>query len=254
MMDKQNKISAVVLAKNEQDNIYRCINSLKFCNEIIVVDDNSTDLTRQIAEENGAKIYVHALNDDFAAQRNFALDKVLNKWILFVDADEIVSPELAEEIKSAILSKDTVGYYIKRVDYFKGKRMNFGETGSKYLLRLARHGAGKWSRKVHEKWKVSGLTLKLKHPLFHYPHPTIKSFIDEIELYSNLHAIANNSERKKSNLIKIVFIPLFKFIDNWIIKGGFLDGNRGIVFALMMSFHSYLSWSKLWLLQRKSPK
>ncbi len=250
---KSTQLTAIILTRNEQENIQRCLNSLKFSDEILVIDDYSDDLTVQIAEENGAKVYIHGLNSDYSSQRNFALSKAAGSWVLFVDADEIVTKELAGEIRS-VIENDTVimGYYLKRYDYLWDKKLDKGEIGSVRLLRLARRGTGEWSRKVHEVWEIRGETGYLDNPLLHYPHQTLNEFIRHVDEQSTIHALANNEEGKKSGVIKIIFWPIAKFIQNWIIRGGFLNGTVGIIIALMMSFHSYLAWSKLWLLQKKA--
>lgn len=252
-MQKVN-ISAVVLTKNEQFNIGSCLKSLSFSNEIIVIDDNSRDKTSEIAEEFGAKIYKREMNADYASQRNFALGKARGKWVLFVDADERVTPSLRSEIMQVVNNPlgHYSGFYIKRRDNLWGKDLKYGETGTIKLLRLARKGRGKWIRKVHEVWKISGPTRVLKAPLRHYPHPTLSEFIAHINIMSTIDIEAKRQEGKHSSLIKIVFWPLAKFIWNWKYKLGFLDGNEGFVVALMMSFHSFLSWSKLWVEEKHS--
>ena len=246
-------ITAIVLTKNEEANIEYCLRSLSFCNELIVIDDNSSDKTCQIAKNFGAVIYKRELKDDYSAQRNFALEKGHSKWFLFVDADEIVSPELKQEIIDVTEEKDNnvIGYYLKRKDYIWRRRINYGETGNKILLRFARKGAGKWKRIVHEYWDVFGKKEILKNYLYHYPHPTLRIFLQDMNKYSTLHAQANYTEHKKSSIIKIIFIPKGKFIYNYIIKLGFLDGIQGLIISFMMSFHSFLSWSKLWMIQKR---
>ncbi|MBU0569669.1 hypothetical protein KKB40_02710, partial [Patescibacteria group bacterium] len=120
------------------------------------------------------------------------------------------------------------------------------------LLRLAKKDSGGWVRKVHEVWEMEGRVGELINPLIHYPHKTLKKFVHSMNKHSSLHATANLEEGKRSNLIKILFWPPLKFINNFIFKLGFLDGIHGFLVAMMMSFHSYLSWSKLWLTQRKT--
>lgn len=246
-------ISAVILTKNEEGNIDECIQGLAFCEEIIVIDDNSTDKTVEIAKELGAKVFQRNLNGNFAAQRNFGIEKATNKWVLFIDADERVSTELKDEIEREIsaLNNYYLGYFVKRDDYLFGKKLNYGETAKVTLLRLARKSAGKWVRNVHEVWEVRGRTKTLKNSLRHYPHQTLREFIKDINFQSDLHAEANYKEGKSSNLAKIVFWPGGKFLSNYLFKLGFLDGTPGFVMALMMSFHSFLAWSKLWIFQRK---
>lgn len=246
------KLSGVVLTKNEEKSIERCIVSLKFCDEVIVVDDGSTDKTVEIAKKLDAKVYKRKLLNNFASQRNFGLEKAKGDWVLFIDADEVVPDKLKSEILSAIESKRNIsGYYLKRYDLIWGKMLTHGEVGSVLLLRLAKKGTGKWSRKVHEIWNVHGRLATLKTPLLHYPHQSLDEFIDETNFKSSLHAKANMEEGKNSNLIKVIFWPVGKFVKYYIFKMGFLDGTEGFVDAMVMSFHSFLSWGKLWVLQKK---
>lgn len=244
------RISAVVLTKNEEGNIGECLNSLAWCDEVVVIDDNSTDRTRAIAKKLGAKVYQRELNGDFAAQRNFGMEKASEKWVIFVDADERIAPELAEEIKQKIKAGEAMGFRVKRDDFIWGRRLSHGETANLSFVRLGRRGAGKWKRRVHEYWDIKGRLGELKNPLLHFPHPTIREFLDSVNFMSTLHAKANLEEGKKSSLAKIIFWPRFKFLNNWIIKQGFLDGTPGLLVAAVMSFHSFLAWSKLWLLQK----
>ncbi len=245
------KISVIVLAKNEEKNIKECLESLKFCEEMIVIDDNSDDKTREIAKEMGAKVFIRALEGNFAAQRNFGLEQVRGEWVLFVDADEIISPTLRDEIKSEVRSTkfEINGYLFKREDMLWGRKLRYGEVGNIQLLRLARKGSGIWKRRVHEYWDVRGKVGELKNPLLHFPHQTLNEFVKDIEFYSTLHAQQKKDDNERSSIVKIVLWPLAKFTKDWILKGGFLDGVPGLIHALLMSLHSFLAWSKLWLLK-----
>ncbi|HJX59226.1 MAG TPA: glycosyltransferase family 2 protein [Patescibacteria group bacterium] len=245
-------ITAIILCKNEEQNIADCLRSLKFCNEIVVVDDKSSDNTAEIAKSCGARVYERELGEDFSAQRNFGLKKATNEWVLFIDADERVTEKLASEIAKIIKQEsDFSGYYIKRQDVIWRKTLKHGEFGSIKLLRLARVDRGKWVRKVHEHWIIQGKVGSLENALMHYPHATLREFISDVNWQSGLHAEANAREGKRSNLFKSVFYPKLKFLNNWITKKGFLDGTEGFVAALIMSFHSFLAWSKLWIKQRE---
>ncbi len=243
-------ISAVILTKNEEKNLPQCLESLKWCNEIVVIDDNSTDKTIEIAKKSGAKFFVHSLNNNFAQQHNFGLGKAKGDWVLFVDADERVSPELAQEIKEKIKSSKLNGFYLKRQEFFSSKALKHGETAH-YLLRLGRKGKGNWRREVHEIWEIKGEIGKLKNPLLHYSHPTLSEFIEHINNFSTLHAQVLLKEGVKPSLFRIITNPLAKFIQNYIFRLGFLDGTSGIIVALMMSFHSFLARAKLYQLWRK---
>jgi glycosyltransferase involved in cell wall biosynthesis len=241
-------VSAVILTKNEEKNIGECINRLKWCEEIIVMDDESTDETAKIARDLGAQVINRSLNFDFAEQRNAALDYVSQKWILFVDADERVSYELRQEILKAISDISYKAFSIKRIDYFFGKLMKFGDVKNKYFVRLVRKGTGQWEGKVHEVWKSEGKVGQLKNPLKHYPHETIVGFLRHINFYSTIRARELYQQKKKTNAFEIIFFPAGKFLYNWIYKLGFMDGTRGIIHALMMSFYSFLVRGKLYLI------
>ncbi|KKQ97726.1 MAG: Lipopolysaccharide biosynthesis glycosyltransferase [Candidatus Woesebacteria bacterium GW2011_GWB1_39_12] len=132
-----------------------------------------------------------------------------------------------------------------------GKRLKHGEFWTNSFLRLAKKGTGKWKRAVHEYWDVKGKKGRINSPLLHYSHPTLHEFIAEVDWYSSLHSESNLKEKKKSDIFKIMLYPKLKFINNWIIKGGFLDGIEGFVAALMMSLHSFLAWSKQWIKQQE---
>lgn len=245
-------ISAVVLTKNEEKNIKDCLESLKWCDEVVIIDDYSEDKTTEIAESFGAEVYKKKLENDFADQRNFGLEKAKGDWVFFVDADERVSDSLREEVTKLLSYKVTrsLGFYLKRRDFIWGRKLKHGETGNIKLLRLGKKDAGKWRRAVHEAWEVEGPTETLRNPLSHYSHQTLREFLADIDWMSTLHAEENKKEGKRSNLFKIIFFPKLKFIDSWILKLGFLDGVPGLLVAFLMSFHSYLAWSKLWLAQR----
>jgi len=254
-------ISAVVLTKNEVKNIEPCIKSLWWCDEIIIVDDYSTDKTiekiqnakcKSQNENAKLKIIKRHLNGNFAAQRNFGLKKAKGEWVLFVDADERVTPALAAEIKKKIFKTRFTGFYLKRQDFWAGKWLQHGETGSIKLLRLGKKSAGKWERPIHEVWKIKGKIGTLKNPLLHYPHPTLAEFIRDINLYTDLNAKFFYQQGVKAPFWQILAYPLGKFFINYFWKRGFLDGLPGFVFALLMSLHSFLTRTKLWIFWQKS--
>ena len=241
------EISAIILAKNEEENIKECLKGLKWCNELIVIDDYSEDKTAKIAKDLGAKVYRRSLNNNFAAQRNFGLSRTKGEWVFFVDADERVSPVLASEIKEKTRGRKYNGFFLKRQDYFGRKKLNHGETSKVRLLRLGRKDSGSWQREVHETWLIKGKAGELNNPLLHYPHQTISEFLKEINFYSTLHAKALSKEGVKGNLWRIVFYPLAKFLQNYFLRLGFLDRMPGFIVASMMSWHSFLAQSKLYL-------
>lgn len=258
-------ISAVVLTKNEEQNIGKCLSCLKWCDEILVIDDDSADKTVKIATEQGTKVIRHRLEGDFSFQRNFGLSQTKEDWVFFVDADERVSGELKEEILSSINTNENVnGFYFRRIDFFPnspnmGKWLRHGEIGGVggfggvKILRLARRNAGVWVRRVDEKWEVKGKTKTLAHPLLHYPHPSLTEFLTSINERSTLNAQQLIKEGKRLNIFEWLK-PKLKFFLNFFFRLGFLDGLHGFVFAVLMSFHSFLVRGKLYLLLGKDKK
>ena len=265
-------ITAVVLTKNEERNIERCIRSLSWCDEMVVVDDFSVDKTIQIIknlkvknqnyhrksgiplrrDNSKLKIYKRNQNGDFAGQRNFGLLKAKGEWVLYIDSDEVVSPQLSDEIKQVIRiskiknQKSKIGYIIPRKDYFLGRWLKYGETANVKLLRLAKKNAGRWKGKVHETWEIAGKIGELENPLLHYPHTSIASFLAKINNYTDIVAQCWKEEGRRVSVWQIIIFPIGKFIQNYIFRLGFLDGIPGLIMSIMMSFHSFLARGKLW--------
>lgn len=174
---------------------------------------------------------------DFALERNLLLKKSKAEWILFLDSDEKLSDELTKEIR--ILDPAVYnGFYIKRKIIFLGRMI-----GEDKVLRLAKKDSGRWVRKVHETWQVKGKIRSLKGSITHYTADSLHDYIDKINSYSTIHAAENIREGKHSDLLKIVFFPKIKFIQNAL-------SGRGFVFSMLQSFHSFLGWAKQWELQK----
>jgi len=249
-------ISAIALTKNEEKNIVDCLESLLWCDEILVIDDNSEDKTVQIIENlknKKVKVLTRSLNNDFSEQRNFALRLAQHEWTLFIDADERISLALEYEILSLINSplSDFSGYYIKRRDVIWGKELKYGETGNIKLLRLVKKEKGEWVGKVHESFRIKGKTGLLRNPLMHYPHQGITQFLQEINFYTDLRAKELLDKNTKVYWWSIIVYPLGKFFFNYVVRRGFLDGLHGLIFAILMTFHSFLVRGKLWQLWQK---
>jgi len=249
-------LSVVVLAHNDENSIGKTFESIKWADEIIVIDDGSSDNTKNISEKYTDKIFTRLLNGDFSAQRNFGINKARGDWVMFVDSDEIVSHNLRLEIQEVLkiqALKGINGFFLKRKDFFLGRQLIYGETSKVRLLRLARKGAGKWERPVHEIWKIKGRTEQLTSPILHNAHENLTVFINKINNYSTLNAfyLFNNGVRVRKT--DILLYPIAKFILNYIIKKGFLDGTHGFIMAMIMSLHSYLTRAKLYFLYDKKP-
>ncbi|MFA6005201.1 MAG: glycosyltransferase family 2 protein [Patescibacteria group bacterium] len=241
-------ISVVILAKNEEKNIADAIDSARFADEIIVLDDFSTDKTAAIARKQNAKVIQYKGKNDFAERRNFAAKLTQNDWILYLDADERVSKELANEIIDLPEDKVAIDYALKRIDFFWNHEIRFGEVYHARFVRLVHRKSGSFMRPVHEVWKSANTIQKLASPLFHYPHQTIGEFLNKINTYSTLNARYFFDSGKQTSALDIVVTPIGKFLYTYLLRRGFLDGPAGFVYSFMMSFHSFLTRSKLYLL------
>lgn len=244
-------LSVVILTKNEENNILDCIETVLGADEIIIVDDYSDDRTLEIIKnlsKKNIKVFRNHLNRDFSKQRNFGLSAAKNDWLLFLDSDERLSEDLFNEINSEIEESTFDGFFIKRRDIIWGRKLTHGETGNIKLLRLARRDDGKWQGKVHEVWDIKGRIGELNNELIHYPHQSISEFLREINLYSSIRAEELKKQGVSVTWLDIILYPKAKFLKNYFLKLGFLDGLPGLVSALMMSFHSFLVRGKLWLL------
>jgi len=243
------KISAGIITKNEEKNIERCLNSVKFCDEIVVIDDFSTDKTVEVAKKFGASVIQRKLDGNFASQRNFCFEQCSGEWVIFLDADEEITPELKNEILKKVKDEEIDAYYIKRRDRWWGRWLRFGELWRVYhggLLRLVRKNSGKWKGSVHEEFKTAKSTAKLNSFLNHYPHADVKSFIKKINHYSNLRARELYDTKTRFSILQIIFYPFLKFVLNYFILLGFIDGPAGFTYAFLMSFHSFLVRAKLY--------
>lgn len=251
-------ISAIVITKNEQnDSLKRCLKSLDFVDEIILIVDN--DKVQNLYKISNLKIMKNSLNDDFASQRNFAMKEAKGDWLLFLDDDEELSQELKKEIIEKLNNnnnKTIASYYIKRRDFFWGGEVKFGElkkTRTKGIIRLVKKNSGLWKGKVHEEFFLKNKKLKtssFKNFINHFPHQTLKEFIADINYYSRLRALELYEKGVRTNLFQIIFYPFFKFVLTYFIYLGFLDGAAGFVYSFMMSFHSFLVRAKLYLLNK----
>ncbi len=199
-------------------------------------DFRSTEKSLQFADE--TIILRGGLLKDFAKQRNHALKQAQNEWVLYVDDDEIVTRELAQEIKKAITKSNFSGYFLKRIDRYHHRLLSHGETGSIKLLRLAKKDAGIWKRPVHEYWQVTGRVGQLSQSLIHERNDLTESFINRVILYGPIDAGALVKENKPFTYWRLLIYPIAKFIFNYKLKLGFLDGILGLFQAYLMSLQS----------------
>jgi len=249
-------LSAVVLTRDEEAEIGECLRSLAFCDEIVVVDSGSTDRTVEIAHAAGCRILHHPLVD-FAESRNLGLRAARGDWVLFVDADERVSAELQHEIRSRIAgggAEPPAGFSLLRMEWLCGSWLHHGESLRVPMLRLARRDAGEWHGRVHECWRVSGRVDRLEHPLHHYSHRTLEDFVHRVNRYSTLGAADRYERGVRAHVWHLVAYPAGKFIQDYVVQLGFLDGAMGLAAAGVMSFHSFLIRANLLMLSRNAAR
>lgn len=224
--------------------------------EIIVVDSGSTDRTLEIARGFGARIFSEPWKG-FATQKNSTIEKASCDWVLQLDADEALEPELATEIAAAINTNSSlVGYWIPRKNFFLGRWIRHGGFYPDPKLRLIRRGAGKFEEYgAHPTIKVSGATAQLRHALIHNAYPTLRGYINHMNSYSSSGAeVAVEKGHRSFSLSDIVIRPWLTFIYNYLLRLGFLDGREGLLLHL---YHSvYVSWkyAKAWELSRGEPR
>lgn len=256
-------LTAVILTRNEEHIIGRCLATLTFCEEIVVIDDGSTDKTRELAKEKGAKVLKREMQGNFAEQRNYALRQASHDWVFFIDADEEVSKELQNSIVSLFhgyiddrkiekqfnnLTMEQC-YCLKRRDFWWGTELKHGETQkvrNQGIIRLVKKDSGRWLGNVHEVFHTAKKVGTLDGYLNHYPHPEIKDFLHDINVYSTLRAKELYGLGKSVNVISLIVYPFSKFVLNYFVYLGFLDGPAGFAYAFLMSFHSFLVRAKLY--------
>jgi glycosyltransferase involved in cell wall biosynthesis len=250
-------ISIALITLNEEVNLPHTLESVNPLlrdgqGEVIIVDSGSTDRTLEIARSFGAKIFCEPWKG-FAAQKNSAMEKASGDWVLQLDADEALEPELAREIISQLeASANLVGFWIPRKNFFLGRWIKHGGFYPDPKLRLIRRGAGKFEEYgAHPTIKVEGATGRLKHALIHNAYPDLRGYIDHMNSYSTSGAeIAVAQGHRGFNLLNILVRPKLTFIYNYIFRLGFLDGCEG--FLLHMYHAVYVSWkyAKAWELSR----
>lgn len=244
------KLSVTIITYNEEANIRRTLESVKWADEIVVVDSGSTDRTVEICREYTDRIF-HQDWLGFARQKNFAIGKTEGDWVLSLDADEPIEPALADEIRGIISSSRSFdGYRIPRRTFFLGKQIKHGGWYPDYNLRLFRRGKGSFEdRTVHEAIRVPGSVGKTLHAIEHYAYQDLASYMTSINKYSSL-AVDVMEEKGisafKASWMNIMFRPVLTFVLKYFIRLGFLDGKHGLVLNLFHSYYVFAKYAKAW--------
>ena len=249
------KISCVIITFNEGKNIRRCLDALKWCDEIIVVDSGSTDETLEICKGFHSKIHYKDFNG-FGEQKRFAVSLAENDWVLNIDADEVVSDALKNEIISEMSKSELefAGYYLPRSLFFLGRRFKYGKESKEYYLRLFNKKYGNFSEdKIHEKVIVNGRTKKLNDELLHYSYTSLYQYFEKFNSYTTKASEELFEKGKKKSLVlTMVSFPVY-FFKNYFLNGNVLNGKQGFLWALFSSFYPIVKYAKLWALYNKKP-
>jgi glycosyltransferase involved in cell wall biosynthesis len=244
-------ISLVVVTLNEEANIERCLNSVPFASDIVIVDSFSTDRTVEIAQKMGATVHQEKWRG-YGPQKALAVGKAKNDWILSLDADEALSPELQAEILAKFQTlKPEVGYELPRKSYHLGRWINYGGWYPDAQLRLFNRQHSNWSSdSLHEKVQVKSKE-RLDHNMLHWVFESLSDQVITNDKYSGLGAENLAKSGTKFSMLKLIFKPWTKFIENYIIKRGFLDGLPGFIIAVSSAYSIFLRHAKLWEIEMK---
>ena len=265
-------VSVIVPVKNEAENLRRCLPALAWADEVFVVDSQSTDETEEVAAEHGASVVQFHFNGSYPKKKNWALESLpfRNEWVLIVDADEVVVPELADEIERRIESGEAEGYYLNSQYYFLGRRIRHCGYSECWNLRLFRHRLGRYERmpdetggrcgdnEAHEHVELDGRALRLRNELEHHAYPTIAVWVEKHNRYAIWEAaqydrIRNEpipagigrGKRLKRRLKRIAWRlpmrPAVRFLYAYVLRRGFLDGRPGLIFCVLLAFYDFLA-------------
>ena len=247
-----NRLSVIIITYNEEENIKRCLESVKWSDEIVIVDSFSNDKTVEIAREYTSKVFQKKWTN-FSQQKNLALGKASSEWVLNIDADERVTPELKKEILAILNSQfqSFDGYYIPRRNHYLGKWIRHCGWYPDYKLRLFRKGKGRFNERiVHESVVVEGRKGYLKSCLKHYSYKNLSDHLTRIDKFTSLAAQEMFTDGKRARVFDLLFRPLAKFVKMYLIKKGYLDGIYGLIVSIIGSFYVFMKYLKLWELSR----
>ena len=253
----KNKLSVIIIAKNEEKNIGDCIDSISWADEIILVDDYSNDNTEKIIKlknyKNKIKVFKKKMDKGFGDQKNFALKQATSDWVLSIDCDERVTPDLANEIKNILSDAYFDAYYIERESYYCGYKIKFSGWRNDFVLRLFKKEKAEFSdRLVHEKViDVNLETTLLKNKLIHKSFDTHEQVLKKINFYSTLSALEMYKNKKTINFFVIFLKTFSSFFKTFVLKLGFLDGKAGFMLAVSNAEGVYYKYLKLFFLNKK---
>ena len=245
-------MTVTVITKNEADALADALRSVAWADEIIVVDAESTDDTVAIARRFTDRVYVRAWNG-YVEQKNHAASLASHDWILSLDADERVTPQLAEEIRNVMTAGPSANAYrMPRVSFYFGRWMRTTDMYPDFQLRLYDRRKARWQGKyVHESVRADGAVAYLKNELQHFPYRDLSEHLIRMDRYTTLAARQMHEEGRRTTALGMLVHAKLAFLRNYILKGGFRDGTAGLVISVVNSYYVFLKFAKLWELQRK---
>jgi glycosyltransferase involved in cell wall biosynthesis len=246
---RQELIAAVIITKDEEQNIASCLNSLTWVDEIIVVDACSTDRTVAIARQYTDRVFVRAW-PGFGPQKNFGMNQTKAEWILVVDADERVTEPLREEIRGLLRTDPptaVAGFEIPRRNYFYGKWIRGGGIYPDHQLRLFRRSAGRYDDVLlHERLQLNGKVERLTNPFDHDSMPTIKTHVKKMARYTTLGAQEKLKVQSRVSSLDLAGNHLGTILKTYFVRGGWRDGLHGVIVALFAGMHTFVKYAKAW--------
>jgi glycosyltransferase involved in cell wall biosynthesis len=246
-------LSACIITLNEADRIEACLDSLAFCDEVVVVDSGSTDGTRERAAAKGARVLERAF-DGYRTQKDFAVSAAAHDWVLCLDADERVTPALRASIEAVRDSgfAGAAGYRFARLTDYFGAPLRHGNAYPDRVLRLFDRRRGGWrgAREIHEHASVDGAVVTLAGDLGHDAYRSLADQLGRLERYARLMAEHMHASGRRARLTSLVLNPWWRFVRGYLLRGGFLDGWRGLVYAYVEANYVRQKFIKLWLLER----
>lgn len=249
------KITVAVITKNEEANIAKCLDSVKWADEVVVVDGFSTDRTVEIAKTMGAKVVGHKFSGSFADERNTAMDNSANDWVLHIDADDVVTEDFRSKLAAALSKKeDVVVYKFRRRNFFLGHSMDHGGFHH-YIPNLVNKKHVRYEGRIHEVPVYKGEEGTIDGDIEHYPFNSIAQFIERQSRYSDIASremfkekgALPDKEIRKNMIGKSIKI----FWKSYVKKQGYKEGTYGLVFAILFAFINFMKWAKYWDLCQK---
>jgi glycosyltransferase involved in cell wall biosynthesis len=240
-------LTVITLTLNEEQNIRECLASARWADELIVIDSGSTDRTVEYARTVTDRVFGIEWKG-YGAARNFALTHASGDWILWLDADERVTPELAEEIRAIVRNdaSDVAGYAIARRAYFLGRWIKHSGWYPGRVVRLFRKGKGVFSEnRVHEQLRIDGLTVNTRHDLLHLTDPDLHHYMAKFNRYTSLAADDMTAAGRRFSLCDLLVRPPFMFVKMYLLRLGFLDGVEGFILAVLSSAYVFTKYAKL---------